>query len=101
MKVYSVSSENQQDSYKNKIKEPLSQLLTVNWHLEKDCNYKCKFCYAHFKEIKQNLDKEKGFKLIDEFKKFGFYKINFAGGEPFLNKNLGEYLKYSKQIGYL
>jgi len=46
------------------------------------------------------MDREKGFQLLDEFKRFGIYKVNFAGGEPFLNKNLGDYLKHSKQIGY-
>ena len=30
--------------------------ITLNWHLEKDCNYKCKFCYAHFSKIKTNLN---------------------------------------------
>lgn len=32
-------------------------------------------------------------------KDYGIYKINFAGGEPFLNKNLGEYVKFANQIG--
>lgn len=72
-------------------------LLTVNWHLEKDCNYKCKFCYAHFAHIRRNLDLEEGYALIRKLKQEGqFYKINFAGGEPFLNKNLGDYIKFAK-----
>lgn len=73
--------------------------ITVNWHLEKDCNYKCKFCYAHFSHINTNLDIDQGFSLIDEIKKNDIYKINFAGGEPLLNKNVGEFIKYSKQLG--
>lgn len=73
--------------------------ITVNWHLEKDCNYKCKFCYAHFSHININLDIDQGFSLIDEIKKNNIYKINFAGGEPLLNKNVGEFIKYSKQQG--
>ena len=73
--------------------------ITVNWHLEKDCNYKCKFCYAHFSHINTNLNIEQGFSLIDEIKKNNIYKINFAGGEPLLNKNVGEFIKYSKQQG--
>ena len=66
---------------------------------KKDCNYKCKFCYAHFKEIKKNIDKEDGFKMIKMLKDYGVYKLNFAGGEPMLNKNLGDYIKFSKSIG--
>lgn len=73
--------------------------ITVNWHLEKDCNYKCKFCYAHFSKIKTNLDLEDGFKLLEEIKRNDIYKINFAGGEPLLNKNVGEYIKFSKELG--
>jgi radical S-adenosyl methionine domain-containing protein 2 len=37
--------------------------------------------------------------LIDEIQKNNIYKINFAGGEPLLNKNVGEFIKYSKHIG--
>ena len=73
--------------------------ITVNWHLEKDCNYKCKFCYAHFSHINTNLNIDQGFALIDEIKKNDIYKINFAGGEPLLNKNVGEFIKYSNQQG--
>ena len=73
--------------------------ITVNWHLEKDCNYKCKFCYAHFSKIKTNLSLHEGYKLLEEIKNNNIYKINFAGGEPLLNKNIGEFIKFSKDIG--
>eukprot|EP00301_Raphidiophrys_heterophryoidea_P007376 c12863_g1_i5.p1 GENE.c12863_g1_i5~~c12863_g1_i5.p1 ORF type:complete len:435 (+),score=96.48 c12863_g1_i5:309-1613(+) len=76
-----------------------AHFLTVNWHLEKDCNYKCKFCYAHFRETQQNLTKNEGFRLLEAFAKKGFYKVNFAGGEPLLNSNLGAYLKHASSIG--
>lgn len=70
----------------------------MNWHLEKDCNYKCSFCYAHFQHVRQNLDLHEGFQLIRALKEEGgFYKINFAGGEPLLNKNLGEYIRFAKE----
>lgn len=82
------------------IATPPSPLLTVNWHLEKDCNYKCSFCYARFEHVRENLDLQEGFKLIKALREEGnFYKINFAGGEPLMNKNLGEYVKFAKEIG--
>jgi len=63
-------------SISSKAKPPL---LTVNWHLEKDCNYKCSFCYAHFDHVIKNLDLQEGFKLIKALRKEGnFYKINFV-----------------------
>jgi radical S-adenosyl methionine domain-containing protein 2 len=36
---------------------------------------------------------------LERIKSAGIYKINFAGGEPLLNKNTGEYIKYAKDIG--
>jgi len=77
----------------------LSHRITVNWHLEKDCNYKCKFCYAHFQDVTTRVGFNESLKLLDTIRENGIYKINFAGGEPFLNKNLGDYIKYSKGIG--
>jgi organic radical activating enzyme len=73
-------------------------LLTVNWHLEKDCNYKCSFCYAHF-EGQRNLDQAAGLELLELLRDHGIFKVNFAGGEPMLNKNLGIYLKQAKRLG--
>jgi radical S-adenosyl methionine domain-containing protein 2 len=75
-------------------------LLTANWHLEKTCNYKCKFCYAHFADDETvNLDETTGIQLLDTMKDWGVFKVNFAGGEPLLNKHLGTYLKHAKEIG--
>lgn len=84
------------DQFKNK-----EQLLTVNFHLEKTCNYKCKFCYVMpgFERKEEQLNKEKGLELIEQLHEFGIYKINFAGGEPLLNKHLSEYIQYSKSLG--
>jgi len=86
-------------AYKDDALSAKSNFLTVNWHLEKTCNYKCKFCFAHFEQTKRNLDLHEGFHLLDAFREAGFYKVNFAGGEPLLNAYLDEYLKYSKMIG--
>jgi radical S-adenosyl methionine domain-containing protein 2 len=75
-------------------------LLTFNWHLEKTCNYKCKFCYAHFADQSTvNLDESTGIRLLDAMAQWGVYKVNFAGGEPLLNQHLGTYLKHATKIG--
>lgn len=74
-------------------------LLTVNWHLEKHCNYSCKFCYAHFADTPGGLSEEEGRRLLDSLRSFGVYKINFAGGEPMLNRHLGAFLKHARGIG--
>lgn len=69
----------------------------MNFHLENKCNFKCKYCYAHFdyneEDKKLSLDQCK--KIIDSTAQAGFKKINFAGGEPFLHPNLGELVEHS------
>ena len=76
-----------------------NRLLTVNWHLEKHCNYKCSFCYAHFADVVKGLEKADGIKLLRSLRDAGFFKVNFAGGEPLLNQHLGEYVKAAKELG--
>jgi radical S-adenosyl methionine domain-containing protein 2 len=73
--------------------------LTVNWHLEKDCNYNCSFCYAQFEDVKANTSVADGLSLLQELANAGVYKINFAGGEPLLNKSLGKYLQRATSLG--
>ena len=76
-------------------------LFTVNFHLLKSCNLKCKFCYAHFRQIaKENLlPVEKAYTLLRQLKDAGCMKMNFAGGEPFLHPHIGELIKYSYNLG--
>jgi radical S-adenosyl methionine domain-containing protein 2 len=76
---------------------------TINYHLIKACNYKCKFCYATFNDISQKgLSKVEQFKLIEFLAKSNlFKKINFAGGEPTLVPHLLELIKYAKNLGFI
>jgi MoaA/NifB/PqqE/SkfB family radical SAM enzyme len=37
--------------------------------------------------------------MIKILKENDIYKINFAGGEPFMNQYLGDYIQYAKEIG--
>ncbi len=75
---------------------------TVNFHLTKMCNFKCKFCYATFNDIlTKEVSKEEQFKIIKmlaESKRFK--KINFAGGEPTLIPHIHELIEYSKLLGF-
>ena len=57
--------------------------LSVNYHLTRECNYKCGFCFhtatdSHIEPI------ENAQKAMSLLKDAGMKKINFAGGEPFL-----------------
>lgn len=74
--------------------------LKVNLHITDRCNYKCKYCFAHFNRQK-DLSLEQWKKIIDNLKLSGMVSaINFAGGEPMLYKNFGELLNYAKSSGF-
>ena len=73
---------------------------SINYHLTKACNMKCKFCFATFNDlgvVKHDLDFS--LKIIKEIAENGFEKITFAGGEPTLVKELPLLLKYAKDLG--
>ena len=79
-----------------------NHITTLNWHLLKACNMRCKFCYATFEDIKEKrLNFEEGKKLLANLASVGmFKKINFAGGEPTLIPFLPEYIQLSKDLGF-
>lgn len=74
-------------------------IKSVNWHVTMNCNYKCRFCFyknmsGEFKDI------EKARQKLETLKAKGIEKINFAGGEPLLYKNLDYLLKMAKDMGF-
>ena len=73
----------------------------VNWHFWPWCNYGCTFCFATFEDIDRSnsLEKELGFKLLEEMAAEGVEKVTFVGGEPTLCPWLGEYLVKAKSLG--
>lgn len=83
----------------NATEEQISHISTVNFHLIKECNYSCKYCFAKFSDIKEDklsLDDQK--LLIHQIAKSRYFKkINFAGGEPTLSPHLKELIKYAKE----
>ncbi|GHT62962.1 radical SAM protein [Bacteroidia bacterium] len=76
-------------------------ITTVNYHLTKACNFKCKYCYAQFKDIhEEGLPKAKQFEVVRQLAESGkFRKINFAGGEPTLVPHITELIQYAKSLG--
>lgn len=73
--------------------------LAVNYHLTRNCNMKCKYCFATFEEAcgKQlTLDQKK--EVILKTSEY-FDKMTFVGGEPLLDKDIVELIKYSKDLG--
>ena len=71
--------------------------ITVNFHLTRVCNYKCKYCYAHFQKM-NSLDQSQSQRIVEEIANAGFGKINFAGGEPLTYKPLGYLIRLAKLL---
>lgn len=71
------------------------------------CNLRCKFCDATINKIGTRsgyMDLETYKMIIDEGSKNGLYAIKLnsgARGEPLLNKNIVEMVKYAKQKGII
>ena len=66
------------------------------------CNHKCSFCSnVKMQRSKKNMDEELARRIMHEGVILGVTDITFfATGEPFVIKNLDEYVKYAKQLGY-
>lgn len=85
--------------------------LTINWHILEACNYDCYFCYAKYQQksnfsrdfvaILHDLSTLKGRRV--DFKTGSAtaekIRLNFAGGEPFLEKDLGQAILLAHDLG--
>lgn len=85
--------------------------LTINWHILEACNYDCYFCYAKYgqksifsrryaeilRELgalnRRRIDFQSGSVIAESV------RVNFAGGEPFLEKELGQAIALAHNLG--
>ena len=78
-----------------------TSLVAVNFHLYKPCNYRCRFCFATFRDIRGQLDLEPSLRLLRLLRDAGCEKLNFAGGEPTLHPHIGTLLAESRRLGFV
>lgn len=69
------------------------------------CNMKCPICYSVFEKSicnssLNNATNDMKKKVIDKMFEFGFKKIMFTGGEPLLDNNLLDLIRYAKSKGF-
>jgi pyruvate formate lyase activating enzyme len=70
------------------------------------CNLRCQFCYVPHLVLPEEIEKQKE---IPQSKVFSFLKerrnfleaVAVSGGEPTLNKDLPDFIKKIKKLGYL
>lgn len=76
-----------------------SLVRSVNFFISRKCNYNCKFCF-HTAKTNHHLPLEQAQLGLKMLQAAGTEKINFAGGEPFINPLvLGELCKTSHELG--
>lgn len=81
-----------------------STVTTVNYHLLKQCNMSCGFCFATFLDTLsappvKSPSPDDAIRLINLLSEAGFRKINFAGGEPTLYRRLPDLIRAAKSCG--
>ena len=80
------------------------QIPSVNFHLWKPCNMKCRFCFATFKDVVEevlprgHLPRQGCLAVVEALAGAGFDKINFAGGEPTLCPWLPDLILRAKEL---
>lgn len=79
----------------NKVELPIA----VNWHLEPRCNYKCNFCFAHFTDVKKEINYDVPELFTSLFER-GARKITFVGGEPMLDRRIDALIPLAKDHGF-
>lgn len=86
---------------------PSSLPPAVNFHLEKQCNLRCSFCYAKFDDdpllraTRHGLPAEDAHRVIEMLRAAGAEKLTFVGGEPTLCPHLPALLRASRELGFV
>lgn len=72
---------------------------SVNFHFTRRCNYTCGFCF-HTAKTSFVLPLEEQKRGLSELSKAGMKKVNFSGGEPFLEdkgERVGQLVRFCKE----
>ncbi len=75
------------------------RIESVNFHLHRLCDSRCGFCFATFRDVKDQLCLGEALHLLGALRAAGVEKLNFAGGEPTLYRDLGTLLVHAKELG--
>ena len=73
--------------------------INVSWHLWPDCNLKCTYCYATFRDIAGTLTEARAKDVLNRLREAGMEKVTFVGGEPTLCPHLPQLAEHAEAIG--
>jgi radical S-adenosyl methionine domain-containing protein 2 len=74
-------------------------LPSVNFHVWKFCNYKCRFCFATFEDVAGQVKRDTALAIIEAIAGHGCDKLTFVGGEPTLCPFLGDLIERTAALG--
>ncbi len=74
----------------------------VVWNFTKQCNLRCKHCYANATPYPapDELTLEEKLEVVDQLDKAGVAAISFSGGEPLINKDFWKVAEYAASKGF-
>lgn len=74
-----------------------------NWHLRfgitANCNFRCSYCNSNNCHS-QDMSDEDIREILEAAMKNGVKRIHWTGGEPLFKKNICDFMKYAKELGY-
>lgn len=74
------------------------ELIAVNFHVWKPCNYECKFCFAVFDDVPGRLRRDEALRVVEAIAPH-CEKLTFVGGEPTLCPFLGDLIEVAHRRG--
>jgi radical S-adenosyl methionine domain-containing protein 2 len=75
------------------------EIRSVNFHVLRACDAKCRFCFATFRDDPGRLSTRDAEHVIRLVRDAGAEKLNFAGGEPTLHTDIGRLIRLAKSLG--
>lgn len=75
--------------------------LMIVWNTTKQCNLKCKHCYASASSVKNpdEMTLEQKLKVVDTLDDAGVTMIAFSGGEPLISPDFWSLAEYASKKG--
>ena len=71
----------------------------ASFFLLRECNLRCKFCFATYRDVRGRLPLVDALRVIDALKEAGLSKLTLVGGEPTLYPDIGTVLRHARDIG--
>jgi radical S-adenosyl methionine domain-containing protein 2 len=84
---------------------PVPPIESVNFHFWQPCNMRCRYCFAHFRDVRADVLPEghltckEAIRVVWRLAEAGFQKITFAGGEPLLSPWCLSLVRTAKRLG--